>query len=396
MSEYDHLLTEEEQARNRHATAKRYYYNSKVRVHVPSPDVAAFPALKDCSVTYEIMSHPHSLPGTRLRGLCPGVDLRSYLPGFPSFQHLRFSSTIRRGPVVIFQQPSRNASVLLRLQCGPADHTIEQAAPLIGQVVWVNWPHLLEAKVVAVSSETEKIEFKNNQATRLAHGRNEAKSWTQSAKDIQENSFKTFGIETGPVRILVHVQRSEGTTATLTATGTFVQSNRYAPVSTAYPLQLVVVNPPVYRGANDLQEQTLAERFQPGSEFCFLGQPHYGSLGQVVEVDHRKFTLDVTLTTRQQPDLQSVLRRQHQPKDRMRPIFQVATELGIQADLVNRIVASLIVDVTGGMYTNVCYSVHGVNGLLALTKVVLVLFFFLLLFIFSYYPQLVVDHIAST
>lgn len=61
--------------------------------------------------------------------------------------------------IKVFQQPTRNESMVIRIDETPAELSIQEFADhFLGKEVYVGWPHLREAKVFAVSDEKTKID----------------------------------------------------------------------------------------------------------------------------------------------------------------------------------------------------------------------------------------------
>lgn len=61
--------------------------------------------------------------------------------------------------IKVFEQPSRNESMVIKIQ--EPEEIVELktlATNLLGKEVFVGWPHLREAKVVAVSNAEGKID----------------------------------------------------------------------------------------------------------------------------------------------------------------------------------------------------------------------------------------------
>lgn len=57
----------------------------------------------------------------------------------------------------VFDQPSRNESLVILLEPHPTVSLQELAASLIGNEIFVGWPHLTEGKVLSVMDEENVI-----------------------------------------------------------------------------------------------------------------------------------------------------------------------------------------------------------------------------------------------
>lgn len=110
-------------------------------------------------------------------GTSPGVLRDVYFAGFPTFKHLPYTGKTNLIRARVFDMPSNNPSMVVKLDrkaanadaneyaidADAADDNDEQtgtavglaklqalADKLIGTIVYVGWPHLAEAKVVSV------------------------------------------------------------------------------------------------------------------------------------------------------------------------------------------------------------------------------------------------------
>lgn len=90
-------------------------------------------------------------------GTSKGALRDVYFSGFPTFKHLSYAGEIKSIRVKVFDMPSNNVSMVVRLANLPEpllglEALRSVAAGLIGREVYVGWPHLGEALVMAVSS----------------------------------------------------------------------------------------------------------------------------------------------------------------------------------------------------------------------------------------------------
>lgn len=86
-------------------------------------------------------------------------------------RHLQHSAVLKSGRIKVFEQPSRNENMIIKIEEPLLDVDLKTLASMyMNKVVYIGWPHLHEAKVVGVSDKAAKIdthgEFnydKNNQ-----------------------------------------------------------------------------------------------------------------------------------------------------------------------------------------------------------------------------------------
>lgn len=57
----------------------------------------------------------------------------------------------------VFDQPSRNESMIILLQPHQTVNIQDVAAALLGKEIFVGWPHLTEGKVISVMDQTTSI-----------------------------------------------------------------------------------------------------------------------------------------------------------------------------------------------------------------------------------------------
>lgn len=83
----------------------------------------------------------------------------------------------------MFEQSARGDSIVLTMKPKPTQHLQTIANKLLGQVVFVNWPHLTEALVVAVSDRKHKLNL-------VSEKQGEKKFFMEFVKDELERQFE--------------------------------------------------------------------------------------------------------------------------------------------------------------------------------------------------------------
>lgn len=89
-------------------------------------------------------------------GTSKGALRDVYYSGFPTFKHLPYTGEIKSIRVKVFDMPSNNVSMVVRLEKSSEtllglEALTSIGSGLIGREVYVGWPHLGEAKVMSVS-----------------------------------------------------------------------------------------------------------------------------------------------------------------------------------------------------------------------------------------------------
>ena len=167
MSTVEGFLSPEERQRNGHGPALLYQHQHSSLGVYKSSLIGAFPDIKDNHAKCTpIPRESMLLPGHQIRkGFIPNPKAHVYYPGFPTLRHLRFNFKLKKENVKVFQQPSRGETMCLSLLDTRADATVDEVARLcLGKAVFVHWPHLAEAFVVAVCDGARRIALREKNA----------------------------------------------------------------------------------------------------------------------------------------------------------------------------------------------------------------------------------------
>lgn len=164
MNDCNDDLTEYERNRNIHGPMLQYDYTSKDQGPLAdSPFGQAGIAHTFCKETQVSREAIQVAEDKMVLG--PSMNAESidvYFPGFPTMRHLKHSAALRAERVKVFEQASRNESMIIRIDEKMAELSLEELAEhFIGKEIYVGWPHLREAKVIAVSDAKTKITDKN-------------------------------------------------------------------------------------------------------------------------------------------------------------------------------------------------------------------------------------------
>lgn len=175
MDDCESELLDSERARNIHGPMLQYDYCGEDQGHLPdSPYGQAGVAHLLCIET-PIERAEIQVPDDKLvLGPCKASARDVYFPGFPTMRHLKHSAELRLGRVKVFEQPSRNESMIIHIvEIRPELSTEELADKYLDKNVYIGWPHLREAKVIGVSDETVKIVKNGNEITKSTPTNNE-------------------------------------------------------------------------------------------------------------------------------------------------------------------------------------------------------------------------------
>ena len=83
-----------------------------------------------------------------------GVRLDVYFPGFPTLKHIPHKARLGKEGVKVFEQSSRGENMMLNIEDQGNSDAQVVANEILGQEIWVSWPHMIEAKVTSVQSES--------------------------------------------------------------------------------------------------------------------------------------------------------------------------------------------------------------------------------------------------
>lgn len=86
--------------------------------------------------------------------------------------------------VKVFHQPTRNESMIIRIdETPPEEDLLALAKHFMDKEVYIGWPHLREAKVCAVSDVKAKIEKTGIEYFKEGNGNMEFKLLSKHVKD---------------------------------------------------------------------------------------------------------------------------------------------------------------------------------------------------------------------
>lgn len=98
---------------------------------------------------------------------------------------LTFQGAISKNRVKVFDQPSRNDSMIISLKKSDLSNRTTEvlAQTFIGQTIYVGWPHLSEAKVIKISDSCNV--YTRNMINGLVTSVNNER-WKTDVRAIQE------------------------------------------------------------------------------------------------------------------------------------------------------------------------------------------------------------------
>lgn len=352
MGTRDHLLSQDERDRNDWGVTLKFTYSPDVDYTYLSSLPGVFPELGHCHCVENIFDLP-TIEGLDFRvGLMAGVKLgEDALAGFPSLRTLPHSGTLGFHGVSVFQQDSRNESMVITMMETEKRTKVEIAKRRLGERVYVGYPFLSEAKVIRVSDELFTYSLpENGDGPPLAvpHGPSEIDMWRRKAERIEAVYSKRLAMVIGPVESLVHVHMLKG----LKKTDEGASIKEYAQIpglEVDYASQMVVEEV-VSEDQRFLEKSAVPveEEFPVNSGAFFMGEYNYGRPVHVI--GHTGGKVDVWVSPQQGRigDFGRVIVGQADRLTPYTPSFAVAKMLGLNPLVLSKITSAfqVIVDDT--------------------------------------------------
>ncbi|PPQ66718.1 hypothetical protein CVT24_008819 [Panaeolus cyanescens] len=361
MAAREHRLTPEEKNRNSWGTSTKFRYNPDGTTVYPSSLPGFFPPIYRCACIMEPFDLP-TLDGLHLiPGLCEGVALGAdALAGFPSLQTLPHTATLGHHGVNIHGSESRNKSMIVHVQNPYENKKSEEIAnTMVGERIFIGWPFLHEALVVAVSDSLfkyEKMTVTPGTPAKVIsnpHAPQAISHWKAKAERIEHYYSKRCGVITGDVDILLHVRPLKGLKRL--ESGAFVKDYEGPDKEIEQAVQMSVTQvaseDPRYL---ERPAPPLSEEFPEGSKIFFLGEHAYGVAAQVSATTET--TLSVILaffpSEREENDkFKAIVARRK--ASRYFQSYKAAELVGVSGRALGKITSSFMVLTSDGQKTNV-------------------------------------------
>ncbi|XP_033221729.1 5'-3' exoribonuclease 1 isoform X2 [Belonocnema kinseyi] len=348
MEPYNAELLDEERERNKHGPMCIFTYTDEDMGFYSVPEY--FPSINSHAKCQLVNRDDILVPEEKLvKCLCPGVKLSVYFPGFPTLQHIEHTVTLEKAKVKVFEQPSRGENMILHVVPKPKPDLEAVAEQILGQSVFVGWPHLLEALVVAVSDDKWKIHV-NSQS-------NKKSDWIKEAVDgpltqqkqlqqkaIAENYKNRLGVDIGNIHIIVHTRLIVGRKYIFGSQGRLTLEKEWSDVKSTYAHHVILKDITVHDGSF-VQYSSATEIFKPKSICFMLGHPHYGAMGEVNEpgMDAKTGRVKVAMRILPEPNLEIVKQKQRDTRLHYMHGSKAAQHLGISSHLLSKITGTIFV-----------------------------------------------------
>ena len=355
MAPKDAMLNEDQQKRNEFGVTLKFTYAEGMDYTYPSSLPGIFPDLEHCHCVENIFELP-TMEGLDIYvGLVEGVKLGgAALAGFPSLHTLPHTGTLGFHGVNVFQQDSRNESMVVTLTEGEEKGTIARAKERLGKAVHVGYPFLQEGKVTSVSDEMFSYRLADSampaegaNVIQVPHPPQGISDWKKKADRIENVYSKRLGMLIGTVESLVQVEMLVG----LTKTEQGATVKEYAPIPGMEPdyATQTIVDRVISEDQRFLEREALPidEEFPRGTRAFFLGDMAYGRPLEVTGHLEEKAEIWVSMLTAREPEFGLEIAHQAERQYPYTPSYHVAKMLRLHPLVLSKLTSAFNVNSSG-------------------------------------------------
>ncbi|KAM3604372.1 uncharacterized protein V6R79_010194 [Siganus canaliculatus] len=359
MDTCNHKLTNAEKARNCHTECAVYTYDHETDFTYPSKLPQLFPDIVHCHT--KKANIPMDAWKVTLDQVRRPLDRSAlYFCGFPTLQHIRHKFYKKKSGVVVFQQASRGENTILDILPSKEGELIcdDVAAQVLGKPVFVNWPHLEEARIVAVSDGDVKFCLEEPLGVQKVYDRpttppptrvttlseKESKDWVKDVQGITEHFLKRKGIVVNETTVLLYGQLLTGRKYVPKANGVVELEKQWAKQVLPFAYQTVVKDIKAFYSYLTCFKN-LDELFPPTTTVFMVGNPYYGAMGEVQDSSDviKDGRVRVVFSVPHEPQLETLIQNQHKYCVKYSPGYILASRLGITSYLVSRFSGSIFI-----------------------------------------------------
>ncbi|KAM6224640.1 5'-3' exoribonuclease 1 isoform 2-T2 [Rhynchocyon petersi] len=360
MESCNHFLTKEERNRNQHSECLMFWCDRDTEFTYPSPWPEKFPAIQQCCTRYKLIS----LDAWRVdisKNKITKVDQKAlYFCGFPTLKHIKHKFFLKKSGIQVFQQSSRGENMMLEIltNADSDELSIENvASSVLGKSVFVNWPHLEEARVVAVSDGETKFYLEEPPGTqrlylgrtvppsKVAHlGDKEQSNWTKEVQGISEHYLRRKGIIINETSAVIYGQLLTGHKYQINQNSEVRLEKQWSKQVLPFVYQTIVKDIHTFN-SSFCSIRTLDDLFPSGSMVFMLGTPYYGCSGEVQDSGDvvTEGRIRVVFNIPCEPNLDALIQNQHKYSIKYNPGYVLASRLGVSGYLVSRFTGSIFI-----------------------------------------------------
>uniref|UniRef100_A0A665V7G5 5'-3' exoribonuclease 1 n=1 Tax=Echeneis naucrates TaxID=173247 RepID=A0A665V7G5_ECHNA len=328
-------LTKEENARNCHTECIVYTYDSELDFTYTSSLPQLFPNIVHCHARQERI--PMDAWQVPLDHVSRRIDRSAlYFCGFPTLQHIRHKVGV----------------CLCWTVCD------DVAAQVLGKSVFVNWPHLEEARIIAVSDGETKFCLEEPPGVQRVYDRpstppptkviclsdKEQKDWVKDVQGITEHFLKRKGIVVTETYVVLYGQLLTGRKYVPKANGVVELEKQWAKQVLPFAYQTVVKDIKAFYSSLT-SFKSLNELFPQATTVFMVGNPYYGAMGEVQDSSDviKDGRVRVVFNVPHEPQLEPLIQNQHKYCVKYSPGYILASRLGITSYLVSRFSGSIFI-----------------------------------------------------
>ncbi|KAM8952222.1 5'-3' exoribonuclease 1 isoform 2-T2 [Pelodytes ibericus] len=352
-------LTDDERKRNQHSECYKYWYEKETEFMYFSPWPEKFQSIEHChgrSKAISLDAWHVDMVNNKITNVNKSA---LYFCGFPTLKHIKHKYSLKKAGVQVFQQSSRGENMILEILFDEeAAMDVEHvASAVLGKSVFVNWPHLEEARVVAVSDGEAKYYLEEPHGTqtlyignlvpptRLAYiSDKERNIWLKEVQGISEHYQRRKGVTINETSVVLYAQLLTGRLYRLSQSGEIHFEKQWSKQILPFVYQTIVKDITAFE-SGFTHYKTLGELFTPGSSVFMLGTPYYGSMGEVQDSSDvlSENRVRVLFNIPNEPQLDALIQNQHKFSVKYNPGYVLASRLGVNGYLVSRFTGSIFI-----------------------------------------------------
>ncbi|XP_075058040.1 5'-3' exoribonuclease 1 isoform X2 [Mixophyes fleayi] len=353
-------LSEDEHKRNRHSECLMYLYENGIDFKLNSPWPDKFQSIERCHARCKTISLDAWHVDMVDNKITKVNKSALYFCGFPTLKHIKHKFCMKKSGVQVFQQSSRGENVILEILDNENEEQTEVesvANAVLGKSVFVNWPHLEEARIVAVSDGETKFYLNEPPGTQKLYtggsvpptkvayvGDKERNLWVKEVQGISEYYQRRKGVIINETSIVLNAQLLTGRRYQITQNGEVYLEKQWSKQVLPFVYQAVVKDITAFE--SDFSKfKTLCELFSPGNTVFMLSIPYYGCMGEVQDSSDilSENRIRILFNIPCEPELDALIQNQHKFSIKYNPAYVLANRLGVSSYLVSRFTGSIFI-----------------------------------------------------
>lgn len=304
MSDCNGDLTESEQGRNKHGPMLQYDYCDTDQGSLA--ECMGLPMIGHvfCKETRVDRADVQVNEENLVLGPCANAAKDAYFPGFPTMRHLKHSAYLEMKRIKVFQQPSRNESMIVKIdEIQPELSITELADKYIGQEVYIGWPHLREARVFAVSDSKTRIEKTMSGQSTVEPFPNGNGEFVQLSRLVSAHHMNRLGLDLGEITQLLHVYTMKNREYVFTNDGRMTANKNWSKDPLAIAPITAVQNLKVFE--RDLERfKEVQDVYSKDSTIFMMNKGYYGCQATVTSQTIQNGRVKLTALVHPQPDFE--------------------------------------------------------------------------------------------